>query len=202
MAFNPDPKPGRWILPLVVLAMIAFTYYFVRELPAASPTSTTIGAGSTTTTGAGEGSTSTTAAGPTDPAVQDYVDAVRAINDALAEQGSELTAANTGFDANPRTVEYRDAVSRFEAVQGATEDLLTQLQDLTAPESVAAHHENLVEHLTAAVQAAEDALNGLQSDDPGTIRRSAVDAYANTVTQFADELAALEETAGVPPAGE
>src|SRR5690554_3625932 len=104
MAFNPDPKPGRWILPLVVLAMIAFTYYFVRELPAASPTSTTIGAGSTTTTGAGEGSTSTTAAGPTDPAVQDYVDAVRAINDALAEQGSELTAANTGFDANPRTV--------------------------------------------------------------------------------------------------
>ena len=36
MAFNPDPKPGRWILPLVVLGMIAFTYFFVRELPEAS----------------------------------------------------------------------------------------------------------------------------------------------------------------------
>ena len=29
MALNADPKPGRWILPLVVLGMVAFTYFFV-----------------------------------------------------------------------------------------------------------------------------------------------------------------------------
>ena len=31
MTSNYDPKPGRWMLPLVVLAMVAFTYLFVRE---------------------------------------------------------------------------------------------------------------------------------------------------------------------------
>ena len=47
MAINPDPKPGRWILPLVVLGMVAFTYFFVRALPSGSEegaTDTTIAA--------------------------------------------------------------------------------------------------------------------------------------------------------------
>jgi hypothetical protein len=50
---NYDPKPGRWMLPLVVLAMVAFTYLFVRELPSAAQGSendgsTTTGASTTT----------------------------------------------------------------------------------------------------------------------------------------------------------
>src|SRR5690606_4654998 len=119
MAFNPDPKPGRWILPLVVLAMIAFTYYFVRELPQASPDTTTPRA-TTTTTGEGTRTTSTTTAGPNDPPVQAYVDVVRSINTDLAAHAAELTAATSGFDAGPREVQYTDAVTRFHAVQSGT----------------------------------------------------------------------------------
>jgi hypothetical protein len=50
MALNPDPKPGRWILPLVVLGMVAFTYFFVRALPegAEEPSDTTVSASDTT----------------------------------------------------------------------------------------------------------------------------------------------------------
>ena len=59
MAVNPDPKPGRWILPLVILGMIAFTYFFVRSLPEASP-NTTLAAGDTTPTTVGEGGPTTT----------------------------------------------------------------------------------------------------------------------------------------------
>lgn len=199
MAFNPDPKPGRWILPLVVLAMIAFTYYFVRELPQASPDTTTPGA-TTTTTGDGTGTTSTTTAGPIDPAVQAYVDEVRSINTDLAAQAAELTAANSGFDADPREVQYSDAVTRFQAVQSATAALLGRLEGLTAPAGLESHHTTLVNALTAADTAATDALSGLQSDDPGTLRRNSVSAYADSASQFANELAALEETAGVPPA--
>ena len=62
MAVNPDPKPGRWILPWS-FGMIAFTYFFVRSLPEASP-DTTLAAGDTTSTTVGGGDGPTTTTGP------------------------------------------------------------------------------------------------------------------------------------------
>ena len=44
-----DPKHGRWILPVVVAALIGFTYLFVNALPPAE-----IPVGTTTTVVAGE----------------------------------------------------------------------------------------------------------------------------------------------------
>ena len=199
MAVNPDPKPGRWILPLVILAMIAFTYFFVRELPEAAPGSTVAAGDTTTTTLGGDGSTTSTAAGPVDPAVQAYVDEVRSISNDLAAQGTELQTANAGFDADPREVQYPDAVSRFEAVIAATQALLGRMEALTAPEGLDANHQALLNGLTTAVGAAEDALAGLQSDDPGVVRRSAVEAFGNSVADFAEEITVLEQAAGVPP---
>lgn len=199
MAVNPDPKPGRWILPLVILAMIAFTYFFVRELPEAAPGSTVAAGDTTTTTLGGDGSTTSTAAGPVDPAVQAYVDEVRSISNDLAAQGTELQTANAGFDADPREVQYPDAVSRFEAVIAATQALLGRMEALTAPEGLDANHQALLNGLTTAVGAAEDALAGLQSDDPGVVRRSAVEAFGNSVADFAEEVTVLEQAAGVPP---
>ena len=199
MTVNPDPKPGRWILPLVILAMIAFTYFFVRELPEAAPGSTVAAGDTTTTTLGGDGSTTSTAAGPVDPAVQAYVDEVRSISNDLAAQGTELQTANAGFDADPREVQYPDAVSRFEAVIAATQALLGRMEALTAPEGLDANHQALLNGLTTAVGAAEDALAGLQSDDPGVVRRSAVEAFGNSVADFAEEVTVLEQAAGVPP---
>ena len=63
MAVNPDPKPGRWILPLVILGMIGFTYFFVRELPEASPDSTLVAQPTSTTLAE---TTGTTEAGSSD----------------------------------------------------------------------------------------------------------------------------------------
>ena len=53
MPRNPDPKHGRWILPLIILAMIVLTITFVNSLePAESEagTTTTLPPPSTTTT--------------------------------------------------------------------------------------------------------------------------------------------------------
>ena len=32
MMRNPDPKPGRWVLPLVVLGMVLFTWVWIDRL--------------------------------------------------------------------------------------------------------------------------------------------------------------------------
>jgi hypothetical protein len=189
MALNADPKPGRWVLPLVILGMITFTYYFVRELPAASPDTTLPGAGATTTLP--DDTTTTTEAPTLDPQVQAYLDAIDEINSHLQLLQTDLVAANTGFDATPREVEYQEAVQRFTAVRDDTIALLGQFDELTAPEGLEAHHAALRNELDEAAQAAAEALSGLQSADPGIIRRAGVDRYvlaAGNFSRLADEL--------------
>jgi hypothetical protein len=195
MAVNPDPKPGRWILPLVILGMIAFTYFFVRELPSASP-DTTLAGGSTTTTSP-DGSTSTTTGGTVDPAIVAYVEQVEGINDALQVLRTELVTVNTGFDADPREIEYSEAETRFEAVDTQTAALVDQFNGLTVPESLQVNHDVLATEIEFAGLAAGDALAGLRSDDPGTLRRNAVEGYSNAADSFDAEVAALRTASGV-----
>jgi len=59
-----DPKPGRWVLPIVIAVLIGFTYVFVNALPAADiAASTTTTVPATTTTVA---QTTTSSTLPTD----------------------------------------------------------------------------------------------------------------------------------------
>jgi hypothetical protein len=192
MAVNPDPKPGRWILPLVILAMIAFTYFFVRELPEAAP-DTTLAAGTTTTTD--PDSTTTTEPGTIDPEVLAYVNQVNEINDELQELRAELVAANTGFDASPREVTYQEAVSRFTAVGQAAGALTARFAALTPPAALAPNHAVLLTEIEFAATAANDALAGLTSDDPGVIRRAGVEAFETAAETFDSEVTILESAA-------
>jgi hypothetical protein len=196
MAVNPDPKPGRWILPLVVLGMVAFTYFFVRELPAASP-DTTLAGDVTTTTGPPDGSSTSAPPVTTDPEVVAYVDQVEEINDALQLLQTELVTVNTGFDADPKQVQYDEAETRFEAVDTQTAALVTQFSELTVPEGLQTNHDVLLTEIEFAGLAAGDALAGLRSDDPGTLRRNAVEGYVSAAESFDAEVANLRTAAGV-----
>jgi len=204
MAVNPDPKPGRWILPLVILGMIAFTYFFVRSLPEASP-DTTLAAGGPTTTaspGTGDGST-TTVPGETGGTVPDaaaaYIGELDRINGELQALNSELVAVNTGFDADPREIEYGDAEPRFEAVATGAQALSDQVAALTPAEGLEANQETLAAVATLAARAAGEALSGLQSDDPGDLRRAAVTAFTGATTDFDVEVENARSAAGATP---
>lgn len=193
MAMNPDPKPGRWILPLVIIGMIAFTYYFVRELPDAAPGTTIAGPTSTT---APDDTTTTTEPEPLDPVVQAYVDETDEINTQLQLLRTDLVATNTGFDASPREVEYPDAVTRFTTVRDETNALLVRFDALTAPEGIEDNHTALRAALEGAAQAAARALSGLTSADPGTIRRAGVQDYVDAAATFETEITGLKTAVG------
>jgi hypothetical protein len=190
MATNPDPKPGRWILPLVVLGMVAFTYFFVRELPEASTETSLVSGGGTTTTiaGDGPGSSTTQAQTPLDPAVQAYLDTLDGINEELQVQRTEIVTVNDGFNAEPRTIEYSDAETRFEAVVTATQGLADQLRGLTPPAGLEANQTNLQASVDLAAVSANEALAGLRSTDTGDQRNAAVDSYVQAATDFNTEL--------------
>ena len=190
MALNPDPKPGRWILPLVVLGMVAFTYFFVRALPSgtAAPSETSLLAAETTqpagTKTSTPASTATTAAPVTDPAAQAYLEQVGTILSALEDLQREMSAVNGGFDADPRTVEYSDAVDRLQTLSEQANALIDQIDALTPPASLATNHETIRTAIVTAASAADEALTGLQSNDDGTQRHNAVEAFDTAVSDL------------------
>lgn len=188
MAVNPDPRPGRWILPLVVLGMIAFTYFFVRELPEAS-TETTLVSGSATTTTVGDGSTTTTGGGGTlDPATEAYLGEIDSINTDIQVQRTEFVTVNNSFNEEPRGIEYPDAESRFEAVLSATEGLAERLRNLTPPTALESNHSTLQSYLDSAVTSATEALDGLRSTDTGQRRNDGVNAYVQAASDYDTEV--------------
>lgn len=196
MAVNPDPRPGRWILPLVILGMIAFTYFFVRQLPEASPDTTLIGAPETTTTT--DGSTETTEGDNTvDPDTQAYLAELDNINSELQLLNTEIVTVNDGFDADPREIEYAEAEDRFEAVSNNTQDLAERLGELTVPAGLEQNQEAMQRNMDLAVRAASDALAGLRSTDTGQLRRSAVEAYTIATQDFTTEVTNTKNAAGV-----
>ena len=187
MAVNPDPKPGRWILPLVILGMIGFTYFFVRELPEASPDTTLAGQPTTTLLDEAPGTTEG-APSELDPDTQAYLDEVDTINSDLQLLGVEMVATNDGFDADPREIPYEDTEARLEAVQTQTQALADQLAALTVPVGLEVNQEAMTTAMQFATLAAGDALNGLRSTDTGELRRNAAEAYSRAVTDFATEV--------------
>ncbi|HEU4917922.1 MAG TPA: hypothetical protein VFV13_15320 [Acidimicrobiia bacterium] len=202
MAVNPDPKPGRWILPLVILGMIAFTYFFVRSLPEASPDTTLAAGGTTPTTAGEEGPTSTTAPGqggtiPDEAAA--YIGELDRINGEFQALNAELVAVNTGFDADPREIEFGDAEARMTAVAASAQSLSDQTAALVPPTGLEANQEALAAAASLAARAAGEAVTGLQSADPGDLRRAAVTAFTGAVTDFDVEVENARTAAGAAP---
>jgi hypothetical protein len=174
--------------------MLAFTYFFVSALPEASPDTTLAGGGPTTTTGPGEGSTTSspgnegTGGGNVDAATQEYLDALDSINDELQVMSTDLVSTNDGFDADPREIEYDDAVARFTSISEDTQDLADQVGALTVPAGLEDNQTSLVTAIDGCASAASEALEGLTSSNPGDLRRAAVAAYAQSAEDFDTEV--------------
>lgn len=206
MAVNPDPKPGRWILPLVILGMIAFTYFFVRELPEASTQTTLVsapGTGDSTTvpgnggTGGGDGTTATSSPGttPVDPQVQAYLDEIDDINTQLQAQNNEITTVNNGFN-NDREIDFGETEDRFEAVEETTQGLAERQSNLTPPAGLEANQQSLQTAIDLASDSVSEALAGLRSEDTGEQRNAAVEAYTTAASNYNTEATNTHNAAG------
>lgn len=197
MAVNPDPKPGRWILPLVILGMIGFTYFFVRALPEASTETTLVSGGETTTTeGNGGTGSSQPSNGNVDDATQAYLNELNEVSSELQVLETELVAVNEGFDADPREVEFNDAGDRMDVVAADSQALADRVRDLEVPEGLESNHESMQIAIDLCATAATEAVEGLRSSDEGDLRRAAVSAFVSSASDFDTELQNAESAAG------
>jgi hypothetical protein len=184
-----DPKPGRWILPLIIIGMVGFTYFFVSSLPAPEPegTTTTAAAGtSTTTTEAGATSSTTSTTIPDD--VQAYLDAMSQKKADLDLLAGDLLAANDAWDNKDQTgATYTDTKSAFsQAIDRATV-LADSIQATTLPAGytdLASLHEDLSTAASKVLEGTVSALAGLESSDTGEARTAAIAAFNDAVAEF------------------
>jgi hypothetical protein len=164
-----DPKHGRWILPLVVVGIVGFTFVFVRALePATSP------AAEATTTLA----PTTTSPVPTTttlpPAIAAFVEAAEAIQVTAADLADEAVAVNQEWEDGGS---FTAALNGLRDIAARTEDLSLTVENTTVPDSAAATWDVVQAAANAMVVAGNGMVEGIQAPDSGEIRRAALEEY-------------------------
>ncbi len=200
---NPDPKPGRWILPLIIIGMVGFTYFFVSSLPAPVPEgTTTTEAVTTTTTSSGGGSSTTTTTTTIPDDVQAYLDKMADKKTNLEALTSDLLAANDQWNNKADTgATYTDTKTAFQAAIDAATVFSDSVEATTLPAGyadLASLHSDLSTAAKKILSATVAALDGLQSSDTGEARAAAIEEFNAAVAEFNAVYDSLAGAANAP----
>lgn len=191
MALNPDPRPGRWLLPLVVLGMVLFTYVFVNRLPGVEP-AVEAATESTSTTGVTTDSSSTTQTTTApDPALTAYREALTPLAEQAVGFQTEMAAVNAAWDADPKEIDAAGAKTRLTALRDATAGWAAQVGGLTAPVGLETQQTALVDAANRAAAEAQKALDGFVSAPGPDQRRAAAAAFDTAINDFLAAVAAV-----------
>lgn len=192
MARNPDPKPGRWILPLVVLGMVIFTWAFVQQIdPGEVEDSEPTSAASTTTTAAetpedrGETTTTTSLPAP----LSAYLDQIIGDQEGLEAIETSMEEVNSAWEDRENTgVTFSESVEAFEALIVSAQDFRNLVSTHLPPSGFGAAlgqvHEQALSASEKIVTEAGAVLDGLQSSDTGELRRAAMLRFKAAVEEF------------------
>ena len=193
-----DPKPGRWILPLVIIGMVIFTYVFVGNIrDNTQPTDIDpIGLGSTDTTQPGTDSSTPSTTQPTGVVVDAesiaYLERITELDVNLTAVYTTMLQTNDDFDA--RTVAYAAARDDIrDTINPSFVSWAADVKATVAPDSNAeltALSTELAGRADSVVQATIDILAGLQSSDTGEARAAALADLKTQVEGFNAAVAA------------
>ncbi len=195
---NPDPKPGRWILPLIIIAMMGFTYVFVSSLEERVPTEPDAGLDlptlETTTTTLFAIDTTTTTTGPSIRGA--YAEEMTGFLAELKQLSTEFQAINQEFEekAITYTVAESGMESKIAEIQAwyaaiAASGVPSSEPDLQLP------HQDIIDAALTPLVESEAALEGLRGPgaDP---RKEAVVRMADAVILFEAKVNAAVAIAG------
>jgi hypothetical protein len=189
-----DPRPGRWILPLMVVGMVVLTYTFVNSLePAESPAGSPDDPAFTTD----PSQPSVTLA----PALQQFMVTLDIFESQLNTFANEVAQTNSRWDNRETTGQtFAETRTQFIQLQQQLRNFetdVTQAEDVPA-ELAAGHVDLMVEvgHLHLKVQ---EIIVGLDAPDDGTARRAAVAEFQVEVEQVLAVIESIRRTAHGEP---
>ena len=189
--FNTDPKPGRIVLPLVLIGMIATTYTFVNrvstnnELDITTPVEVEEEVVEETTE---ETTTTTTTTTLPDNYVA-YLEEITAEKIQATELGKKVLEANQNWD--DKSVTYQEAKVEFRDFIDNAEQFVTTVTEPGPPNEFAflvTSHEELKTLVNLIYEDTVELLAGLESSDTGEQRAAALDAFNRDLDLFINKI--------------
>ena len=185
--FNSDPKPGRIVLPLVLIGMIATTYTFINRV-ATNNNLEIVTEDTTVTTSAEVVTEETTTSTTTTTLPEDYVaylEEITAEKIQANELGKKVLEANQNWD--DKTVTYQEAKQEFAGFIEEAEEFVITVTDPGPPNQYAnlvTSHEELKTLVNLIALDTVELLAGLESSDKGEQRAAALDSFNKNLDQF------------------
>lgn len=185
-----DPKHGRWILPVIIGAMVILTYSFVNGIdPAISPT--------------GEPDDGADPAFPTTPTsstttfppnVAAFMVTLDIFDNQLQQFAAEAERINDSWDTREASFgETRQALGDLKVQLDQWENDVAQVDGV--PPELAEGHVTLVIEVSDLALKVEDIILGLEAPDDGTLRHTASAEYAVEVQEIADAITEIRDLA-------
>ena len=188
--FNPDPKPGRVVLPLVLIGMIATTYTFINRV--ATNNNIELVTIDTTTTSISEEVVDTTTSTTTTTIPEDvvnYLEEITAEKIQAIELGKKVLETNQRWD--DKTTTYQEAQQEF---QEFIDDFASFVDIFTNPgppnsnSSLVSTHEELTVLINLIADDTVVLLEGLTAPDTGERRSAALESFNSNLDLFIDKV--------------
>ena len=180
--FNTDPKPGRLILPLVLIGMIATTYTFVRSIEEepviedAATEKTLIEEVVVET----QDTTTTTTTIPRE--VLDYIEELISEKTAADQLGQKVIETNDRWDN--KDVTYQEAQEEFKENITDAEQFSNTIAKPGPPDSnttLLAAHLELMAIANNIYQDTKEVFEGLMASDTGEKRSAALESFNTNI---------------------
>ena len=190
--FNEDPKPGRLVLPLVLIGMIATTYTFINRVATnndleiepsveqviVEPDEEPVSEDTTTTT-------STTL--PQE--VVTYLEEISSEKIQSIDLATKVLEANDKWDNEDIT--YQEAKDEFANFIEDAQQFVETVSEPGPPTTFAGlvkSHEELKSLAELIFADTEELLEGLTSSDTGERRSAALDSFNNNINLFQEKI--------------
>lgn len=185
--FNTDPKPGRLILPLVLIGMIATTYTFINRVAENNDLEiieeTIADETVVDETVVEETTTSTTTTIPEN--VIQYLEEITGEKIQAIELGKKVLETNQRWDDKVTT--YQEAQIEFEKFINDFESFAVNFTSPGPPStepSLLSSHDELIILVNFIAEDTKELLEGLTAPDTGERRQAALQSFNNNLDLF------------------
>ncbi len=196
--FNPDPKPGRLILPLVLIGMIATTYTFINSVVESNDLEivATEEIVEEETVEVEEETTTTTTSTTLPENYISYLEEIRGERIVAINLAQEVLEANDNWD--DKTVTYQEAKQEFDSFITKWSEFVETVTNPGPPSEYAnlvTGHEEIKTLVNLVYEDTVELKAGLESSDTGERRAAALDSFNNNLDQLTSKIAEIVATA-------
>ena len=200
--FNEDPKPGRLVLPLVLIGMIATTYTFINRVASNNdleiePIAEEIVEPADEESIPEDTTTTTTTTLPDE--VVTYLEEISSEKIQSIDLATKVLEANDNWDNE--SITYQEAKDEFAEFIEDAQQFVDTVAEPGPPSTFAGlvkSHEELKSLAELIYADTQELLEGLTSSDTGQQRAAALESFNNNINEFQEK---IEEIVAINTSG-